>query len=95
MYACNLETERGYFEGVCAPCNATAHFSAPHFLTIRKLLSSSGAAGRIRYFTSERFPFWSLINRSVSAASREKFTILTMWHMKHIHVADVSTLVPL
>src|SRR5215217_5059377 len=29
MYACILETGRGFFEGVCAPCNATAHFRDP------------------------------------------------------------------
>jgi hypothetical protein len=70
MYACVLETGRGFFEGVCAPGNATAYFSdhPPHRLTIRELLYSSGAAGRTWDFTSERFPSCSLINRSVSAA---------------------------
>jgi hypothetical protein len=29
MYACTLETGRGFFEGVCAPGNATAHFRDP------------------------------------------------------------------
>ena len=29
MYAYILETGRGFFEGVCAPCNATAHFRDP------------------------------------------------------------------
>jgi hypothetical protein len=29
MYAYILETGRGFFEGVCAPSNATAHFSDP------------------------------------------------------------------
>jgi hypothetical protein len=29
MYACILETERGFFAGVCAPSNATAHLRDP------------------------------------------------------------------
>src|SRR5829696_140961 len=29
MHACNCETERGFFEGVCAPTNASAYFSDP------------------------------------------------------------------
>ena len=29
MYACNLETGRGFFEGVCAPCKMTAHLHDP------------------------------------------------------------------
>jgi hypothetical protein len=29
MYACILETGCGFFEGVCAPRNATAHFRDP------------------------------------------------------------------
>ncbi len=29
MYACTFKTWRGFFEGVCAPCNATAHFCDP------------------------------------------------------------------
>jgi hypothetical protein len=29
MYAYLLKTEHGFFEGVCAPCNATAYFSDP------------------------------------------------------------------
>jgi hypothetical protein len=30
MYACILETGRGFVEGVCTPSNATAHSYAPH-----------------------------------------------------------------
>src|SRR5215218_10866534 len=31
MYACMLETERGFFQGACAPSNATAHsYDQPH-----------------------------------------------------------------
>src|SRR5918992_4530760 len=29
MYACTYETGHGFFEGVCAPCKATAHFRDP------------------------------------------------------------------
>ena len=29
MYACVVETGRGFFEGACAPSNATAHFCDP------------------------------------------------------------------
>ena len=29
MYACFHETERGFFEGVCAPSNATTNFCDP------------------------------------------------------------------
>jgi hypothetical protein len=29
MYACVLETGRGFFEGVCAPGNASAYFRDP------------------------------------------------------------------
>jgi hypothetical protein len=29
MYACIPEIGRGFFEGVCAPCETTAHFSDP------------------------------------------------------------------
>jgi hypothetical protein len=29
MYACNLETGRGFFEGVCAPGTPTAHLHDP------------------------------------------------------------------
>ena len=29
MYACNLETGRGFFEGVCAPCKMTSSFRDP------------------------------------------------------------------
>jgi hypothetical protein len=29
MYACDGVTGRGFFEGVCAPCNATAYFHDP------------------------------------------------------------------
>ena len=29
MYACIAESERGFFEGVCAPNDATAHFRDP------------------------------------------------------------------
>lgn len=29
MYACIPETGRGLFEGACAPCKTTAHFSDP------------------------------------------------------------------
>ena len=29
MYACNRETRRGFFEGVCTPSNATAIFRDP------------------------------------------------------------------
>jgi len=29
MYACVLETRRGFFDGVCVPIAATAHFRDP------------------------------------------------------------------
>ena len=29
MYACVPRTERGYFEGVCPPCESTAYFGDP------------------------------------------------------------------
>jgi hypothetical protein len=29
MYACVHETGRGFFDGVCTPSNATAHFGDP------------------------------------------------------------------
>jgi hypothetical protein len=54
MYACILETGRGLFEGVCPPCNATAHYSDPPPLSIRQLLCPSLAAIRTPKFTSER-----------------------------------------
>jgi len=37
MYACILETGRGFFEGVCAPSNRTARFHDPPLPSLREL----------------------------------------------------------
>src|SRR5215204_7802047 len=36
MYACNCETQRGFFEAVCAPSNASAHYHDPPHSSIRE-----------------------------------------------------------
>jgi hypothetical protein len=37
MYACNRETRRGFFEGVCTPSNKAAHLRAPPPAFFREL----------------------------------------------------------
>ena len=42
MYACIPEIERGFFQGVCAPSNASANFRDPlHLFSIRELIRGS------------------------------------------------------
>jgi hypothetical protein len=36
MYACIPEIDGGFFEGVCAPCTATAYFRDPPHAVIRE-----------------------------------------------------------
>jgi hypothetical protein len=52
MYACVLETGRGFFEGVCAPCKTTAHFSDPP--TTQLFANGSPLAQRDRRFSPQR-----------------------------------------
>jgi hypothetical protein len=58
MYACILEPKRGFFEGGCTPCNATAHFSDP--LPLIRESSTTGASrdkGERGYRSSSICPF--------------------------------------
>jgi hypothetical protein len=49
MYACILETGCGYFEGVCAPSNATAHLHDPPPLLLDARNAMNSCWRRIDY----------------------------------------------
>ena len=53
MYACHPETGRGFFEGVCAPSNATANFCDPPHSAIQENRSpNTGAPARSGSFAA-------------------------------------------
>jgi hypothetical protein len=94
MYACIHEIGGEFFEGVCAPSNASAHsydpppppLDSPPALCQRCSKSNMGVYIRAFYFLVPHQP------SGECGLQREISKRLTMWHMKHTHVADVSTL---
>ena len=91
MYACVLETGCGFIEG-CAHPATRPPISATHprRLSIRELLCPNLVASGTRKSTSGRSASQCVTNQSCGLG-REISNTLTMWHMKHIHVADVPT----
>jgi hypothetical protein len=96
MYACGYEIGRGFFEVVCAP-DHLPHISSDPPPTVSQFVNCSVPAlqqiehGSLLYIRAFRFlvPHQPI---GLCSYGREISKILTMWHMKHIHVADVSTL---
>jgi len=84
---------RGLFEGVCAPGIATAHFCDPPLPPLDSPTTSPKPCSKSN---TEVYvlAFCVLVSHhqiSLCCLGKENSKGLTMWHMKHIHVADVST----
>ena len=94
MYASVPENGGGFFEGVCTLSNATADLrdppppplDSPTSLCQPCSKSNMGVYTPAFYFLVSHQPIGQCSLR------REISKRLTMWHMNHSHVADVSAL---
>jgi hypothetical protein len=92
MYACIPETRCGFFEGACAPGKATAYSRDPP----PPLHSPTALSKPCSYSDTEVYvrAFCFVVSHQQSGLcglGKEIFRRMTMWHMNHVHVADVST----
>jgi hypothetical protein len=94
MYACISEIWRGFCQGRAHPAmqppipttRPPPPLDSPPALFQRCSKSNMGVYTRAFYFFMPHQPIGEC------SLGREISKRLTMWHMKHIHVADVSTL---